>query len=130
MLRGADVILQVVEETTCCCVGSVSPDCLFGVDTVQCQGACVNAPVVVVDDDYYVRIISLICTQEIFFCVFTNVKNSTVIYLFSFSLLCNIFLNCSRDARRWHTFFLLAFVLVCCVCVSGPLSVRSLLLFT
>ncbi|XP_045445738.1 NADH dehydrogenase [ubiquinone] flavoprotein 2, mitochondrial-like [Melitaea cinxia] len=53
MLRGADVILQVVEETTCCCVGSVSPDCLFGVDTVQCQGACVNAPVVVVDDDYY-----------------------------------------------------------------------------
>lgn len=54
MLRGADDILQVVEETTCCCAGGVSPDFIFGVDKVQCQGACVNAPVIVVDDDYYV----------------------------------------------------------------------------
>ena len=55
MLRGADTILQVVEETTCCCAGSLSPDSMFGVDAVQCQGACVNAPVIVIDDDYYVR---------------------------------------------------------------------------
>ncbi|XP_050362577.1 probable NADH dehydrogenase [ubiquinone] flavoprotein 2, mitochondrial [Nymphalis io] len=53
MLRGADTILQVVEETTLCCAGGVSADGLFGVDIVQCQGACVNAPVIVVDDDYY-----------------------------------------------------------------------------
>ncbi|CAH2247813.1 NADH dehydrogenase [ubiquinone] flavoprotein 2, mitochondrial-like [Pararge aegeria] len=53
MLRGSDCILQVVEEETCCTVGNVSKDGLFGVDIVQCQGACVNAPVVVVDDDYY-----------------------------------------------------------------------------
>ncbi|CAH0727349.1 unnamed protein product, partial [Brenthis ino] len=53
MLRGADDILQVVEEITCCCAGGVSPDFIFGVDKVQCQGACVNAPVIVVDDDYY-----------------------------------------------------------------------------
>lgn len=57
MLRGSDCILQVVEEETCCKVGEVSQDGLFGVDIVQCQGACVNAPVVVVDDDYYVRYI-------------------------------------------------------------------------
>ncbi|XP_047530220.1 probable NADH dehydrogenase [ubiquinone] flavoprotein 2, mitochondrial [Vanessa atalanta] len=53
MLRGADTILQVVEETTLCCTGGVSADGMFGVDIVQCQGACVNAPVIVVDDDYY-----------------------------------------------------------------------------
>ncbi|XP_004930149.1 probable NADH dehydrogenase [ubiquinone] flavoprotein 2, mitochondrial [Bombyx mori] len=53
MLRGSDSILSAVEQATCCCVGSVSADGLFGVDTVQCQGACVNAPMIVVDDDYY-----------------------------------------------------------------------------
>ncbi|XP_045498028.1 NADH dehydrogenase [ubiquinone] flavoprotein 2, mitochondrial-like [Colias croceus] len=53
MLRGSDVILQAVEEATCCSVGGLSADGMFGVDTVQCQGACANAPVVVVDDDYY-----------------------------------------------------------------------------
>ncbi|CAF4793531.1 unnamed protein product [Pieris macdunnoughi] len=53
MLRGSDVILQAVEEATCCCAGSLSADRMFGVDVVQCQGACANAPVLVVDDDYY-----------------------------------------------------------------------------
>ncbi|KAL0851111.1 hypothetical protein ABMA28_006981 [Loxostege sticticalis] len=37
MLRGSDIILQAIEEATCC----------------SCQGACVNAPMFVVDDDYY-----------------------------------------------------------------------------
>ncbi|CAK1540069.1 unnamed protein product [Leptosia nina] len=53
MLRGSDIILQAVEEATCCCAGSLSADGMFGVDTVQCQGACANAPVIAVDDDYY-----------------------------------------------------------------------------
>ncbi|CAG9117437.1 unnamed protein product [Plutella xylostella] len=53
MLRGSDQILEVVEKATCCRLGEVSRDGLFGVETVQCQGACVNAPVLVVDDDYY-----------------------------------------------------------------------------
>ncbi|XP_059051065.1 probable NADH dehydrogenase [ubiquinone] flavoprotein 2, mitochondrial [Achroia grisella] len=53
MLRGSDIILDAVEQATCCSVGSVSTDGMFGVDTVECQGACVNAPVIVVDDDYY-----------------------------------------------------------------------------
>lgn len=54
MLRGSDIILQAVEQATCCNVGEVSADGLFGVDTVECQGACANAPVLVIDDDYYV----------------------------------------------------------------------------
>ncbi|RVE46458.1 hypothetical protein evm_008868 [Chilo suppressalis] len=53
MLRGAEIILRATEEATCCTVGGLSPDKIFGVDIVECQGACVNAPVLVVDDDYY-----------------------------------------------------------------------------
>lgn len=55
MIMGSDAILQAVEQTCCCTAGHVSPDGIFGVEEVQCQGACVNAPVVVVNDDYYVR---------------------------------------------------------------------------
>lgn len=57
MLRGSDIILKAVEEATCCSVGKLSDDKMFGVDIVQCQGACVNAPMMVVDDDYYVCIL-------------------------------------------------------------------------
>ncbi|CAG9796549.1 unnamed protein product [Diatraea saccharalis] len=53
MIRGSDIILRAAEEATCCSVGGLSPDKMFGVDTVECQGACVNAPMFVVDDDYY-----------------------------------------------------------------------------
>ncbi|KAJ2947926.1 hypothetical protein O0L34_g9719 [Tuta absoluta] len=53
MLRGSDIILQAVENACCCRAGDLSPDNMFGVDTVECAGACVNAPVVVVNDDYY-----------------------------------------------------------------------------
>ncbi|XP_050681416.1 NADH dehydrogenase [ubiquinone] flavoprotein 2, mitochondrial-like [Leptidea sinapis] len=53
MLLGSDVILRAVEQATCCYTGKLSPDGMFGVDTVQCQGACANAPLMVVDDDYY-----------------------------------------------------------------------------
>ncbi|CAH0592513.1 unnamed protein product [Chrysodeixis includens] len=53
MLRGSDIILRTVEEATCCTVGGLSPDKMFGVDLVECQGACANAPVIAIDDDYY-----------------------------------------------------------------------------
>lgn len=55
MLRGADVIIRAVENATSCSVGGISADSMFAVDLVECQGACVNAPVIVIDDDYYVR---------------------------------------------------------------------------
>ncbi|CAH0695254.1 unnamed protein product [Spodoptera exigua] len=53
MLRGSDIILQAVVDATGCPVGGLSEDRMFGVDLVECQGACANAPVVVIDDDYY-----------------------------------------------------------------------------
>ncbi|KAJ8735609.1 hypothetical protein PYW07_007229 [Mythimna separata] len=53
MLRGSDVIVQAVEDATRCTVGGISGDSLFAVDLVECQGACANAPVIAIDDDYY-----------------------------------------------------------------------------
>ncbi len=53
-LRGSDAIVE-----TCKRVGGVagfgetSPDGMFTMTEVECLGACVNAPVLQVDDDYY-----------------------------------------------------------------------------
>ena len=36
-------------------VGETSKDGLFTLVEVECAGACVNAPVVAINDDYYVK---------------------------------------------------------------------------
>lgn len=56
MLRGSTEIL----ETVCKHLGGISPgettkDKKFTVVEVECQGACSNAPMLVVGDDFYVR---------------------------------------------------------------------------
>jgi NADH dehydrogenase (ubiquinone) flavoprotein 2 len=56
MLRGSTEIL----ETVCSHLGGVKPgettkDGKFTVIEVECQGACSNAPMLVVNDDFYVR---------------------------------------------------------------------------
>lgn len=40
-------------------VGGTSADGLFTLVEVECAGACVNAPVLAINDDYYVRILCL-----------------------------------------------------------------------
>ena len=56
MLRGAYDIL----DTVCAELGGIKPgettkDGKFTVIEVECQGACSNAPMLVVGDDFYVR---------------------------------------------------------------------------
>ena len=56
MLRGAYEIL----DTVCKELGGIKPgqttkDGKFTVIEVECQGACSNAPMIVVGDDFYVR---------------------------------------------------------------------------
>lgn len=56
MLRGAYDIL----DTVCKDLGGIKPgettkDGKFTVIEVECQGACSNAPMMVVGDDFYVR---------------------------------------------------------------------------
>ncbi|KAG6462533.1 hypothetical protein O3G_MSEX013321 [Manduca sexta] len=52
-LRGSDAVLKAIVEATGCQVGGNSPCGKFSVSEVECLGACVNAPMVQVNDDYY-----------------------------------------------------------------------------
>lgn len=52
-IRGSDAILKALVEGTKCEVGGTSPCGKFSISEVECLGACVNAPMVQVNDDYY-----------------------------------------------------------------------------
>jgi NADH-quinone oxidoreductase subunit E len=54
MLRGSDDVLRACKDAGHLTgYGDTSPDGLFTLTEVECLGACVNAPVLQVDDDYY-----------------------------------------------------------------------------
>jgi NADH-quinone oxidoreductase subunit E len=52
-LRGSADIVKACEEATGCHVGETSQDKLFTISEVECLGACVNAPMVQINDEYY-----------------------------------------------------------------------------
>jgi NADH-quinone oxidoreductase subunit E len=52
MLRGANVLKEVCEKRIGH-VGEVSSDRIFAWNEVECLGACCNAPMVQINDDYY-----------------------------------------------------------------------------
>jgi NADH-quinone oxidoreductase subunit E len=52
-LRGAKEIMDACEEYSGVKCGGTSKDGLFTVSEVECLGACVNAPLVQINDDYY-----------------------------------------------------------------------------
>jgi NADH-quinone oxidoreductase subunit E len=53
MLRGSDDVMRACHDAAHVKVGQTSADGLFTLTEVECLGACVNAPVLQVDDDYY-----------------------------------------------------------------------------
>jgi NADH-quinone oxidoreductase subunit E len=53
MLRGSDDVMRACRDAAHVTVGQTSEDGLFSLTEVECLGACVNAPVLQVDDDYY-----------------------------------------------------------------------------
>lgn len=55
-LRDSDSIVEAVTKTTNCELGGTSADKLFTISEVECLGACANAPMFQVNDDYYVCI--------------------------------------------------------------------------
>lgn len=66
MLRGSTEIL----DTVCNELGGIKPgettkDGKFTVVEVECQGACSNAPMIVVGDDFYVRHFSFFPRREL-----------------------------------------------------------------
>ncbi|EPY00312.1 NADH-quinone oxidoreductase subunit NuoE [Magnetospirillum fulvum] len=53
MLRGSDAVLDSVRETLEIGIGETTADGLFTLSEAECLGACVNAPVIQINDDYY-----------------------------------------------------------------------------
>ncbi|KAF5294605.1 hypothetical protein FQA39_LY13364 [Lamprigera yunnana] len=52
-LRGSDDILKKIESELKIGVSATTKDNLFTLSEVECLGACVNAPMVQINDDYY-----------------------------------------------------------------------------
>ena len=52
-LRGSNKLLKVANEVTGCNLGDTSEDNKFTLVEVECLGACCNAPMVQINDDYY-----------------------------------------------------------------------------
>jgi len=52
-LRGSDAVVEACERKLGIGIGSTTPDRLFTLVEVECLGACVNAPILQVNDDFY-----------------------------------------------------------------------------
>ncbi len=52
-LRGSDEVVRICKETTGLDFGETDEKGLFTLLEVECLGACVNAPILQVNDDYY-----------------------------------------------------------------------------
>ena len=52
-LRGSDAVIEACERKLGIGIGRTTPDGLFSLVEVECLGACVNAPVLQVNDDFY-----------------------------------------------------------------------------
>jgi len=53
MLRGAEALMHAMEEKFGIGHGETTPDGLFTLTEVECLGACCNAPMVQINDDYF-----------------------------------------------------------------------------
>ena len=52
-LRGSNQLLRVAKEVTGCKLGETSNDNEFTIVEVECLGACCNAPMIQINDDYF-----------------------------------------------------------------------------
>ena len=52
-LRGSNKLLDVAKKVTGCNLGETSKDNRFTLVEVECLGACCNAPMIQINDDYY-----------------------------------------------------------------------------
>ncbi|KAI9655059.1 MAG: hypothetical protein M1831_005019 [Alyxoria varia] len=53
MLNGSDGVMDAIESHLGIHPGQTTPDNLFTFTEVECLGACVNAPMIQINDDYY-----------------------------------------------------------------------------
>ena len=69
MLRGIDELMKVTKEKLGIKMDETTADGLFTLREVECLGACVNAPVIQINDDYFEDL-----TKESFFKILENLK--------------------------------------------------------
>ena len=53
---GSTAVLEAIENHLGIKAGHTTPDKMFTVIEVECLGACANAPMIQINDEYYVRI--------------------------------------------------------------------------
>lgn len=53
MLRGSETIVEVCKRVLGIGIGETTEDGLFTLSQAECLGACVNAPMMQINDDYY-----------------------------------------------------------------------------
>ena len=53
MLRGSDSMLDLCKKKFGIETGEITEDGLFSLGRVECLGACVNAPVIKINENYY-----------------------------------------------------------------------------
>ena len=74
-LRGSDKLLEVAKNVTGCNLGETSKDDKFTLVEVECLGACCNAPMIQINDDYYEDL-----TEENFKHLILKLKENEKIY--------------------------------------------------
>ncbi len=74
MLRGIDELVKVTKEKLGIGMEETTADGMFTLKEVECLGACVNAPVIQINDDYFEDL-----TKESFFTILENLKAGKVV---------------------------------------------------
>ena len=75
-LRGSNKLLEVAKNVTGCNLGETSKDNKFTLVEVECLGACCNAPMIQINDDYYEDL-----TEENFKHLLLKLKENEKIYI-------------------------------------------------
>lgn len=70
MLRGIDELMKVTKEKLGINIEETTADGLFTLKEVECLGACVDAPVIQINDDYFENL-----TKETFFKILDDLKD-------------------------------------------------------
>lgn len=52
-VRGAAQVVEELERRLCICPGETTPDLEYGLETVNCVGACAIGPVVIIEEEYH-----------------------------------------------------------------------------
>lgn len=68
-LCGSDEVLNTIKKNLNIEVGETTSDGLFTLSEVECLGACANAPMVQINDDYYVCLACICLTQIYLFTI-------------------------------------------------------------